>query len=432
MRNILLLLFLLLKFNSYSQIQEFHKTDAFIDYIEKHNRAIGNISIFKNNKEIYQRKFGSFNQEDELYSYRIASVTKLITATIAFQLIEENKLTLETSLHDFFPEIENSKTIKIKHLLNHTSGLGDVNFKNDDPYWLCERVFSPNELLENIISQGISFEAGTEFSYSNSAYFLLGQIIEKITNLPYSILVDQRISKPLKLKYLRAGISDRIKVYPSLKYEEGNWILENEKFHENSLAFGDITASTEDLNVFINALFDGKLISKESLDLMKPQKNKSFGLGMMKTPFFDLSFLGHNGDIMGSHTFLGYSEKDQLSIAININGNRNSKSEFYVGILNSLFEKNIPYPTYVDEKILKDYAGIYFGEDFPFHIKIEEINGDLYGLGLDEGQMQFLLKPKTNHTFHFEHIEIQFDTISNEMNFYESGQLYPMKKIKKL
>ena len=136
MRNILLLLFLLLKFNSYSQIQEFHKTDAFIDYIEKHNRAIGNISIFKNNKEIYQRKFGSFNQEDELYSYRIASVTKLITATIAFQLIEENKLTLETSLHNFFPEIENSKTIKIKHLLNHTSGLGDVNFKNDDPYWL--------------------------------------------------------------------------------------------------------------------------------------------------------------------------------------------------------------------------------------------------------------------------------------------------------
>src|SRR5690606_31854020 len=156
-------------------------------------------------------------------------------------------------------------------------------------------------------------------------------------------------------KTLKAGMDERKNVFPSLKYKNGKWNIMTEKFYKNSLGFGDITASTNDLNVFINALFDGKIISNKSLEMMKPKANADFGLGMMKTPFYEISFLGHNGDISGSHTFLGYNEKDKTSIAININGNRNVKNDFYIGILNSLYDAKIPYPIYLNDKILNQY-----------------------------------------------------------------------------
>ena len=253
---------------------------------------------------------------------------------------------------------------------------------------------------------------------------MLGQILEKKYDLPYSEIVNQNITKPLNLKTLKAGTDERNNIYPSLKYKNGNWDIMTEKFYENSLAFGDITASTNDLNIFINALFDGKIISNKSLEMMKPKANADFGLGMMKTPFYEISFLGHNGDISGSHTLLGYNEKDKTSIAININGNRNVKNDFYIGILNSLYDAKIPYPIYLNDKILNQYVGTYKCENYPFPIKIYNDGGDLFGLGLDEGQIPFQLKVQDETHFTFQNLSVSFVPEECKMIFIENDKVY--------
>ncbi|RRJ89336.1 hypothetical protein EG240_11910 [Paenimyroides tangerinum] len=76
---------------AFSQSFNTRKTDAFIEYIEANERAIGNVSIFKNGKEIYQRKFGDQEMNRSNDAYRIASVAKLITSTLILKLIEEEK-----------------------------------------------------------------------------------------------------------------------------------------------------------------------------------------------------------------------------------------------------------------------------------------------------------------------------------------------------
>ncbi len=426
MKRLFLTLFFLISIANSAISQTFNtrKTDAFIEYIEANERAIGNVSIFKNGKEIYQRKFGDQEMNRSNDAYRIASVTKLITATLILKLIEEEKLSLNDSLVNYFPEIKQSNKITIEQMLNHTSGLGDVNFRGKDPYWLQYRVYSPSELLQNIVIEELLFEPGTDVSYSNSAYFLLGQILEKKYALPYSEIINQNITKPLNLKTLKAGTDERNNIYPSLKYKNGNWDIMTEKFYENSLAFGDITASTNDLNIFINALFDGKIISNKSLEMMKPKANADFGLGMMKTPFYEISFLGHNGDISGSHTLLGYNEKDKTSIAININGNRNVKNDFYIGILNSLYDAKIPYPIYLNDKILNQYVGTYKCENYPFPIKIYNDGGDLFGLGLDEGQIPFQLKVQDETHFTFHNLSATFIPEECKMIFIENDEVY--------
>lgn len=400
------------------------KTDAFIEYIEANERAIGNVSIFKNGKEIYQRKFGDQEMNRSNDAYRIASVTKLITATLIFKLIEEEKLTLNDSLVNYFPEIKQSNKITIEQLLNHTSGLGDVNFRGKDPYWLQYRIYKPSELLQNIVAEELLFEPGTDLSYSNSAYFLLGQILEKKYALPYSEIVNQNITKPLNLKTLKAGTDERIDVYPSLIYKNKKWLLENEKFYINSLAFGDITASTNDLNIFINALFDGKIISKKSVESMKPKTKSYFGLGMHIVPFYENNFYGHAGDSSASHTLLGYNEKDKTSIAININGNRNVKNDFYIGILNSLYNAKIPYPMYLNDKILNQYIGTYHCKNYPFPIKIYNEDGDLFGLGLNEGQIPFQLNVQDDTHFTFQNLSVTFVPEECKMIFIENDEIY--------
>ncbi|MDN3709617.1 hypothetical protein QW060_21865, partial [Myroides ceti] len=99
---------------------------------------------------------------------------------------------------------------------------------------------------------------------------------------------------------------------------------------------------------------------------------------------------------------LTYNEKNDLSIAMAINGNRSVKSDFYVGIFNAIYNGNMPYPIFISDEILNQYSGIYESTDYPFKIKIYNEGGSLYGLGMDEEQIPFLLKPTSDTEFNFE------------------------------
>jgi len=431
MKRLFLTLFFLISIANSAISQTFNtrKTDAFIEYIEANNRAIGNVSIFKNGKEIYQRKFGDNNLDSNNNAYRIASVTKLITATLIFQLIEQDKLGLKEPLSNYFPQIQKSGLITIEQLLNHTSGLADVNYKGNDMFWLLDKPHTREELLENILSQELLFEPGTNLSYSNSGYFLLGQILEIKHKKNYPEIVKEQITIPLNLKTLKSGDNKLENVYPSLKYENKEWKIKDDFLLSNIVSFGDITASTDDLNIFINALFDYKIISKESIEMMKPEENESFGgSGLTRTFYYDHLFLGHGGDSLGSYTFLRYNEKDKVSIAININGNRNILDAFYDGIVNSLYELNFPKPIFLSDEVINKYVGTYESDNFP-NIIFYNIDQDLYGEAQFEGEEKFALNPIKENIFKHRHIKVEFDLTNDRMILSIGNEKYIFIKI---
>ena len=130
--RIFLIITILLNLSSpvFSQFQNTVKLDSLFKIFEDNDKVFGSIHISVNGKVAYNRtcKDEAFNIETGLdhevpTQYRIASITKIYTAVIILQLIEQNKLSLKTKLNDFFPKLPNAKKISIRHLLTHQSGL---------------------------------------------------------------------------------------------------------------------------------------------------------------------------------------------------------------------------------------------------------------------------------------------------------------------
>ncbi|MEM6738328.1 MAG: serine hydrolase, partial [Bacteroidota bacterium] len=135
--------FLLLTGSFYAFTQQFDtsKLGKFLDLVEENERGMGSLSIFKDGEEVYQKSIGYSSLSDrkkanEKTSYRIGSISKTFTASIIMQLIVEKRLSLETKLADYFPEIPNANSITIAYLLRHRSGIFNFTNSKDFADWM--------------------------------------------------------------------------------------------------------------------------------------------------------------------------------------------------------------------------------------------------------------------------------------------------------
>ena len=113
---------------------------------------MGSLSIFQDGEETYQHTFGFVDVDQEISAnastkYRVGSISKIFTAAIILQLVDESKLGLNTNLSDFFPEIPNSSEISIEQLLRQRSGLFNFTFAPDYSTSM-EQAISKEELLD--------------------------------------------------------------------------------------------------------------------------------------------------------------------------------------------------------------------------------------------------------------------------------------------
>ena len=336
----------IISINAFSQKIDKEKIDSYISYIENNNGGLGSLSIFKNGKEVYNRSFGQekllnvdYNKDTK---YQIASVTKMVTAILALKLIERDKLSLETKLAGFFPEIPNSEKITIKNMLGHTSGLGNFAIRNG-AIWVIDKV-DEKEILEEIKNQGVSFEPNEKVVYSNSAYILLRKIVEQKYGKPYDEIVQKEIAEPLGLKNFASVESNPTNIFKSYQFKE-KWTEIKDIEYNNVIGVGDIASSTKDMNVLINRLFQNKILKKETLELMKPLVGKEdWGRGLALFPFDEHLFFGHNGDVLGSHSRLIYNPKDRISIAYSTNGERIPANTFVENTVNIIYNKSFTLP----------------------------------------------------------------------------------------
>lgn len=176
----------------------------------------------------------------------IGSVSKQITAVLVLQAFEQGKLQLEDNLHTFLPKIEQSwaKTVTVHHLLTHTHGI-------------------------TAIEAPLAFEQGSKFQYSQLGYHLLAQILETIYGESFQKLVTKLFDKN-KLKH---SYHPNNKTYKQLVkgYEqvENGELLFTEHSLRNYAAAGSFISTAQDLNQWNQLLHKGKLVKKETLELMK-------------------------------------------------------------------------------------------------------------------------------------------------------------------
>ncbi|PWN59803.1 serine hydrolase domain-containing protein [Chryseobacterium viscerum] len=407
------------------------KIDDFLDYMVQNNQGIGSVSIFRNGSEIYHRNFGQQQLKNITYDkntqYQIGSVSKLITAVMLYQLIEKGKLSLTDKLEKFYPDIPNSKNITLKNMLNHTSGLGDYVGKSIHN-WLFEKPVGDKAIINAIKKEGVLFQPGEKTRYSNSAYFLLSRILEKLHNKPYNEILKENILEKAKMNHTFSVIDNPENVFKSYHQEAGNWTeVKDFNFH-NCIGLGDIVSTTEDLNIFTNALFNGQFIKKETLTTMISDKNeKTFGSGIMKMPFYNIVAYGHGGDTAGTHSTVSYEPTDQLSFAMSINGENFPHNSMFVAILNFIYDRDYSYPTFNTIKApvseLEKFPGDYTSKDIPLGLKIFIKNETLFAQGT--GQPEFALEYVDKNQFKFDQAGLKITFIP------EKGQLELIQRDKK-
>ena len=442
------LLFISLLFSSVVlSAQDFdkQKLDTYIDSLQKNNKASLAVAISKSNKPVYEGYAGFLSDKNEKKidsntKFRIGSITKTFTAVIIFQLIEEGKITLDTKVDQFFPDVKNANKITVAHLLSHQSGI--FNF-TDAPLFmnLMVQKKSKDDLLEIIKDQDSVFEPGSQTSYSNSGYVLLGLIIEKATGKSYETHLKNRIIDKLGLKNTAYG--DKIEAEKneatSLSFQNGKWNnfpLESDM----SIPFsaGAIVSTPNDLNQFTYALFNGKLVSDESITKMKEIKS-GLGHGLIPVPFYGKTAYGHNGKIDNFESSAYHFKADDMSISVLANGLTIGFNDIMVGMLSIYFNRDFDLPSFDQKPIelsaesLKKYAGLFSSDALPIQIVINAENGNITAQAT--GQAAFPLTPYSHREFRFDQaaIVILFGGTSDAVDYTtftlkQGGQQFTFKK----
>jgi D-alanyl-D-alanine carboxypeptidase len=423
-------LFLFLAFtitlNAHSQrvVSFSDRIDSLMNALYTHNKAMASVSITKNGKLEYSKAFGFSDNEginpvnaNAGTRYRIGSISKMFTTVMIMQLIEENKLSLSTPLAKFFRKIPNADSITIEDLLNHHSGL--YNFTNSDDYtqYMTEPK-SRQQMLEIIENQKPAFKPGEKGEYSNTNFVLLGYIIEDITGKSYQMNLSERITSRVGLKNTMYGskINHAGNEASSYEFAEDKWKMLPETDMSIPGGAGAIISTTPDLTTFITALFDGKLVSKSSLNEMMTMKD-GFGMGMFKFPFHERMAYGHNGGIDGFTSSLAYFPDDKVALAFSSNGLNYSMNNILIGLLSIYYDKPYSIPDFktfdLDPDRLKTYEGEYKSAQLPLIITVKPEGDKL--IAQATGQSAFPLEVVSETEFRFDKagIVMIFDISSN-------------------
>jgi hypothetical protein len=414
------------------------KIDDFLSYLTANKQSVGSISIFRKGKEIYQKNFGQDQlpnvKWDSNTRYQIGSISKLFTAVMLMQQVEKGKLNLQDKLSKYYPEIPNADKITIEKLMNHTSGLGD--YAGEHYQWLFKKQVGDKAILDTIKAQGVEFEPGEKTRYSNSGYYLLSRILEKVAKKPYNVLLKENITGKTNMKNTFSVLDNPTNVFKSYENQDGKWVeVEDFDFH-NCIGLGDVVSTTYDLNLFINALFNDKLVKKETLEKMmpKPSSDLKFGLGMMPVPFYNQVSFGHGGDTAGSHSITSYNTKEDYSVSIVINGEEFPHNNLAIGILSLIYDLDYEYPKFGSEanatsktpEKFQKYIGNYTSPDIAMDLKIYSEKDQLFAQG--KGQSAFPLEYVDKDQFKFTPAKIEVVFLPNQLQLIQNGKTYNYTK----
>lgn len=417
----------------YAQTPDKAKLDQYFDRLAEKNKAMGSLVIVSNGNVVYNRSIGysaiSGAEKKTLSAqnrFRIGSITKMFTAAMILQLAEEGKLKLNDHLDHFFPQIPNAQKITIEQMLRHRSGIPNVRRDEEGRKNVNEIPMTREERLALIVAGTPDFDPGTQHLYSNSAFHVLGFIIEKITGKPYATNLAERITNRIGLKdtYVATGNID-VSKNEALTYMflNNEWKQVPETHPSILFSAGAIVSTPGDLVKFIQLLFDGKIISKESLDKMKTIQDGE-GLGMEPFALAGKTFYGHAGGGDNYGAWLAYLPEERLALAYTTNAKVYPVRDIVNNIVDIYYNNPFDIPTFepfaVSPEILDKYVGVYSMPGAPVKFTISRKDSTLFIKANQESPAP--LEATAQDKFKIEGaIVVEFDTAKKQMIIRRGG-----------
>ena len=308
--------------------------------LKKHRVPGLAIAIIKNNKVIIKKGYGFSDvvkgkRIDAKTGFNIGSISKMFTAWGIMKLVEEGKLSLDTSVSKYItkwklPDSEFDETkVTIRNLLQHTAGLsvhGYNGYESRKELTSITESLSGNSRSEEAVT--LTMEPGSKWKYSGGGYSILQLVIEEVSGSTFADYMHKNIFKPLKMKHTSFAIDKKVLKKSAKAYDEEGKEIPLRLF--NAQAAAGLHTTLNDLVLFAKASFsNNKVLSKKGLDeLRKPTKlsRGNYGMGYMEmNRFGNFTLHGHGGSNEGWHSgfMLDFKSKSGIIILTNGSSGRN-------------------------------------------------------------------------------------------------------------
>ncbi|MDO7852043.1 serine hydrolase [Hymenobacter convexus] len=341
----------------------------------------GTVLVAEHGKIVFTKGYGLANREWNQPNaadtkFRLGSLTKQFTALLVMQLVERGKLKLDGRITDYLPDYPKASGDKITlhHLLTHTSGIpsytGQPNFEA-----VSIQPTTPTAFLRTFAELPLEFEPGSSFHYSNSGYFLLGAIIEKVTGKTYAQVLTENILQPLRMQDTGYDLAETILPKRAAGYDKTPaGTVYNTSYIDMTVPYaaGSLYSTVNDLYKWDQGLYTTQLLTEASKAvLFKPFKNNyAYAWVASKAVMAKdtVALLGHSGHVNGFGTYLLRAPRDRQLVVVLDNEGGPHVQEVSLDLLRVLYHrpttgpKPAPAPAKtiaVDAPTLAAYVGKY-------------------------------------------------------------------------
>jgi CubicO group peptidase (beta-lactamase class C family) len=426
-RNYLVILAMALSITAQSQKKNVSELE---DEIAKHVSATGPgmaVLVVEKGKPVLRKGYGLADIENKIavqpdMSFKIGSITKQFTAVAILKLVQAGKLNVQDDITKYLPEFKTEYPITIEHLLNHTSGIRNYLFL---PQFADaearKKEYTITELNSIIQQQPADFAPGEYWSYTNSGYYLLGSVIEKVSGMPY----EQYVTTMLKPLGMKTTFIDGAK--PLGKMAVGYEATAPDEYKRSdfvhpSLAYaaGIICSTVDDMWKWNKAVFSYKVTSKELLEkAWSPTKLtngllESYGYGWEFGKVGEYKAIAHGGaNFDGYSSFELYVPEKEIFVCILTNNISALPENLAYTLAEKVagVNKLTPAAIELDEKVLDNYVGVYKINDREERV-ITRNGKQLYSQRTGGGK--FEIYPYTND-------KVAFSSSSNEIHFIRNN-----------
>lgn len=342
------------------------RADAYLTAMAKIRGIGGSVLIARGDRILLDRGYGTADAEHGVPNgpdtvFRIASISKTITAAAILKLQEQGRLKVEDPFCKYWSPCPPAwQPITLRQLLQHSSGL--PNFTDQPSFRDVKRL--PRKAAQvpgSLVRLPLNFEPGSTYAYNNTNYLLLGLVIEHASGQSYDDYLRQHFFDRLGMSRTQSDRADRIVAGRARGYVWTQSGPRNADFVEMALHQGNggLISTSKDLYRWARGLRDDSVLTEASRTAMWTAGAGGYGYGWFVGRLFDRASLAHDGRLEGYSSHLLRFPDDDATIVVLLNSEAGEAPLVAQGLAGILFGQEPPAPVPVSEAILDSYVGRY-------------------------------------------------------------------------
>jgi CubicO group peptidase (beta-lactamase class C family) len=352
MRKFYLLFVLFIGACSSAALAQKEKLERLMSYYVTHDNFNGTVLVVRKGSVLLSKSYGFRNvgnktKNTENTIYQLGTNTRQFTAEVILQLDSKGRLGLEDKLAKYIPDYPNGDKITLRNLLTNSSGI--YNYTSDPLFTgrSAESPMSKDAITAKFKRQPLAFSPGTNYQNSNSGYFLVGMVIEKITHKKYEREVKEDILYTCDMSHTGFDFIHLRNENKATGYNfNGTFAVAPIIDSTVSYAGGAMYSTAGDLLKWHNSLVHHRLLPKDWQDLAYTPFKNNYALGWNISTAYNRKFMEHGGEISGFTSYIMRQEDDDVVVILLENVVRTGTSQAFIthNIVQCLYDKTYTTP----------------------------------------------------------------------------------------